>query len=264
MKRIRNLVLALLLACSLATLVQVPQQALAATGTTTTATTTKLKLNAKVVDFYVGGIYNLELGSISPKRVKWKSSNTRIATVNKKGKVTARRVGTCTVTGKYKNKTYRCKIRVYTDKRYLKNWCRWLGKSIKAQYSSPYDRVLAATWYVNTNFGYGKASSAFDVLKKGRGTCVSGNKLLAEILKAMGFKAKVRFAAHDNMSRYPSNIMFMSDHHNVKVTINGKTYFVDGTPASGCIYMSTTTKPIYFAYTMPGYESVVTDEVPIS
>lgn len=228
----------------------------------TATKSTKLGLNATAVDFYVGGIYKLKLGNVSAKKIKWKSSKPSIATVSKKGTVKAKRIGTCTVAAKYKGKTYKCKIFVLSDEKYLNTWCKSMAKQIKYNYSSPYDRVLAATWYVNTHFSYGRSSTPFEVLTAGKGTCVSANKLLVEMLKALGFKAKVRFAANDKMKRYPPGVIFGSDHHNVKVTIKGKTYYVDATPESGCIYMSTSKKNIYLEFTMPGDERVVVDKVP--
>ena len=47
------------------------------------------------------------------KKVKWKSSNKRIATVTNKGKITAKRNGTVTVTAKSGKNTYKYKIKVY-------------------------------------------------------------------------------------------------------------------------------------------------------
>ena len=257
--------LALVLALIGCLFVLAPAPAIAEDEVHATGETVEVKqqsLNATTMPLYVGGSFKLKLSGVSAKKVKWKSSKPSVAVVSKKGKIKAKRKGSCTITAKYQGKTYKCKVKVLSDKKYLKSWCKALGKEIKREYSSPYDRVLAASWYVSMNFGYGHASSAVDVLKKGKGTCTSANKLLVEVLKAMGFKAKVRFAAKDDPTRYPGYIMFGSDHHNVKVTIKGKTYYVDGTPGSGCLYMSTSKKNIYFAYTMPGYEQVVTDKLP--
>jgi uncharacterized protein YjdB len=44
--------------------------------------------------------------------VTWTSSNKKVATVSKKGKVTAKGAGTCTVTVKTGGKSYKCTVRV--------------------------------------------------------------------------------------------------------------------------------------------------------
>lgn len=45
-------------------------------------------------------------------KATWKSSNTKVATVSSKGKVTAKKKGTTTITAKANGKTYKCKITV--------------------------------------------------------------------------------------------------------------------------------------------------------
>ena len=89
----------------------------------------------------VGKTYTLKIKG-TKKKVKWTSSNKKVATVNSKGKVTAKKKGTATITAKVGNKKYKCKItvtkqtskKVYvtpTGKRYhLKSTCG--GKNSKA------------------------------------------------------------------------------------------------------------------------------------
>lgn len=224
--------------------------------------TKKIELNTGEILFYVGGVYDLRLKNATAKNVKWKTSNKAIATVNSKGRITAKKIGQCYIIAKYRGKQYKCKVTVLSDNRYLKTWCKMLAKLIKSKKlnKSPYNQVLAATSFVAKNFDYGSAKTPLDVLKKGRGTCVSANKLLVELLKALGFKAEIRFAGRDKMSRYPKGIMFMNHHHNVKVVIKGTTYYVDGTPATGAFYMTTSKKPIYYEIYY-GY-GVIIDYVP--
>lgn len=210
---------------------------------------------------YVGGKYQFSLKNASGK-VKWTTTNSRIASVNKKGKVTAKKAGSCKLIATCNRKKYRCTIVVKTDKAFLKSWCNDTGARIMEEYSSVYDRVIFAARYISSYLKYGSSSGAFDTLKKRRGTCVGGNALLAELLKGMGYKAKLRFAANDNMSRYPSGIIFASQHHNVRVTIEGKTCYVDGTPGSMMVYLTTENEPIYFATSVFGEWTVMLDKVP--
>lgn len=48
----------------------------------------------------------------APGKVTWSSSNTKIATVSKKGKVTTKKPGTCYIYAKCKGKKYKCKVKV--------------------------------------------------------------------------------------------------------------------------------------------------------
>ena len=45
-------------------------------------------------------------------KVKWSSSNKKVATVNSKGKVVAKKKGTAKISAKVGGKTYRCKVTV--------------------------------------------------------------------------------------------------------------------------------------------------------
>ncbi|ROR31778.1 Ig-like protein group 2 [Mobilisporobacter senegalensis] len=62
----------------------------------------------------VSGTKLMEVDDIS--NVKWKSSNTKVATVNTKGEVTAKKSGKCTITATWGKKKAVSKIRVYTEK----------------------------------------------------------------------------------------------------------------------------------------------------
>ena len=64
---------------------------------------TKLTLNKKKVTIKKGKTFQLKVTKLSPanafnQKVTWKSSNTKIATVDKNGKVKAKKKGTCTIT----------------------------------------------------------------------------------------------------------------------------------------------------------------------
>lgn len=73
----------------------------------------KLRLNYNY--FTMTGGMTIKLKAKTKKKVKWKSSNKKIAKVTSKGKVTGLRKGKCTITakaGKYKGK---CKIKVTSN-----------------------------------------------------------------------------------------------------------------------------------------------------
>ncbi|MBQ2800062.1 MAG: Ig domain-containing protein, partial [Lachnospiraceae bacterium] len=80
---------------------------------------TTIKLNATQKELYVGQKYTLKVKTVKPskasKAVTWKSSNKKVATVNSKGKVTAKKAGTAKITATSKaNKKVKavCKITV--------------------------------------------------------------------------------------------------------------------------------------------------------
>lgn len=54
----------------------------------------------------------------SPSKIKWSSSNTKIATVTKSGKVTAKKAGTATITARVGKSSYKCTVKVQNKSYY--------------------------------------------------------------------------------------------------------------------------------------------------
>lgn len=71
----------------------------------------KIKLNRTKATIYVGKTVQLKVNN-NKKKVKWSTSNKKVATVTKKGKVTGKKTGKSTITAKIGKKKYRCKITV--------------------------------------------------------------------------------------------------------------------------------------------------------
>ncbi|MDE6568273.1 MAG: Ig-like domain-containing protein, partial [Lachnospiraceae bacterium] len=71
----------------------------------------KPKLNKKSVKLKVGKTVKLKLKN-NKKKVKWSSANKKIATVNKKGLVKAKKKGKTRIIAKVKKKKYICKVTV--------------------------------------------------------------------------------------------------------------------------------------------------------
>lgn len=198
-------------------------------------------------------------------KIKWSVRNKKIAKLtkknNKKCTIKALKNGTTTITAKTATQTLTIKVSVKSGNSFVNAWCKdWVKKYISKDMSK-YDKVLLASYYMNICYDYGQTSSVKDVIVKKKGTCVSGGKLLTKLLNKMGFTAKLRFAAKDNMARYPQGIYFASQHHNVQVKINKKSYYVDGTPATGFIYLSSSKKPLYHAFIFGGGLIPVLDEI---
>ncbi len=75
-------------------------------------TVKKLKLNKQKVTITAKRTVTLKLNNAQLSPVTWSSSNKRVATVSKKGVVRGRYAGTCTITAKYKKRTFKCQVTV--------------------------------------------------------------------------------------------------------------------------------------------------------
>ena len=73
---------------------------------------TKIRLNKTKVSVTAHQTIKLKLKNAKAKKVKWSSSNKKVATVSGKGKVSALKKGKVTITAKYKGKKYKCSIKV--------------------------------------------------------------------------------------------------------------------------------------------------------
>lgn len=90
-------------------------------GNLITAEAAAMKLNVKSAELVPNESLSLSISNVGKKKVFWKSSNKKVASVTTKGKVTAKdNVGeSCTITAKVGKKSFKCKISVVKEK-----WCR--------------------------------------------------------------------------------------------------------------------------------------------
>lgn len=70
-----------------------------------------VKISKKNATMYVGKTLKLKISGTKSK-VKWKTSNKKIATVSKKGAVNAKKAGKVTISAVVNRKTYKCKVTV--------------------------------------------------------------------------------------------------------------------------------------------------------
>ena len=70
------------------------------------------KLNATKLNIPYGSAKQLSL-KYTKAKIKWSTSNKKIAVVNSKGKVTAKATGNCVIAAKCGGKTYKCNVKVY-------------------------------------------------------------------------------------------------------------------------------------------------------
>ena len=77
----------------------------------------KVKLSKKSITIKVGQKKTIKVKGTT-KKVTWSSSDKKIATVNSKGKITAKSEGTCNITAKVGSKKLTCKVTVKPSKNY--------------------------------------------------------------------------------------------------------------------------------------------------
>ena len=69
-------------------------------------------LSEQKMSLSVGESRALNLTTNNQGKITWKSSNKKIATVDKNGKVTGKKTGTCTITATYMGYNYTCDVRI--------------------------------------------------------------------------------------------------------------------------------------------------------
>lgn len=72
---------------------------------------TTVKFNRTKETIYTGGLSQLKVTGTKAK-VKWKTSNKKVATVTQKGKITAKKAGKATITATVSKKNYKCVVTV--------------------------------------------------------------------------------------------------------------------------------------------------------
>ena len=75
------------------------------------AASKKIKLNKKKISLQSKQKYKLKLIGVKSKKVKWSSSNKKVAAV-KNGVIFTKQIGQCTITAKYAKKKYNCEVKV--------------------------------------------------------------------------------------------------------------------------------------------------------
>ena len=107
MKNLQKITALLLMAVMVATMLVVPG------GNVQAAKKKKVQLNKKKVTLEVGKKVTLKLKNApKKKKITWRSNKKKIASVSKKGVVTAKKAGKAEITAKVKGKKYVCKVTV--------------------------------------------------------------------------------------------------------------------------------------------------------
>lgn len=93
------------------------------------------KLNKSKAIIYVGNTLKLKLKNAVSSQVKWTSSNKKIATVDNKGKVVAKKSGKTQIVAKYKTKKYKAIITVKSNKLNKKEVTLYKGSGYQLSFS---------------------------------------------------------------------------------------------------------------------------------
>lgn len=112
MSNLRKIIGALLLALCMSI---VAPSTVPLTQNIATVEAAKVKLSKNKATLIKGQTLKLEVKNTS-KKVKWSTTDKKIATVTSNGKVKAKKTGTVTIIAKVGNKQYKCKIKVETPK----------------------------------------------------------------------------------------------------------------------------------------------------
>ena len=134
----------------------------------------KVKINKTSTTIYVGKTETLKISGTS-KKVKWTTSNKSVATVSNKGKVTAKRAGTATITAKVSGKSYKCKVTVKNPSLNKSKATLEEGKTITLKLTG-----ATAKKYTSSNKNVATVNNSGKITAKKSGTttitCTDNNK----------------------------------------------------------------------------------------
>lgn len=134
---------------------------------------------------------------------------------------------------------------------------QWAGLLSNGVNALKPNSVYYVSQYIVSNFTYDNIFDMKTVISERKGNCYSAGQVMARVYQAMGYKATVRSAIYDKKSRYPSNMIMGSDHYNVEVIMNGRTYYLDATPGCGGVYLSSPKEVLEsYIYSGNGWERI--------
>lgn len=165
MKRITKFLMALVLCAALIVPV------LSITDTAQAATMVKISKTSIILP--KGKSYTLKITG-TKKKAKWSTSKKSVATVSSKGKVTAKKSGTATITAKISNKKYRCKVKVMSE------------NAIREKLNEAYNWQCGDIW----NDGYCNIYHYIEDGKDALGNKMDINKTVSSVKKSLKQKTK--------------------------------------------------------------------------
>lgn len=161
--------------------------------------------------------YQLYMNTNASGTIKWSSSNSKVVTVSKKGKLTAKKAGTVTITATLNKKKYRCKITVLS--RTVENRIKQVESNYALQNATDYEKIYAVNMWLIYNVKYDhslKARTVKEALLQGKAVCQGYALAFTEFMDY--FKIPNKYI-----------VSYSMDHAWNLVQINTKWYHVDTT-----------------------------------
>lgn len=138
MKKVKKIIVALVMMLTITTVIPI---CISKEGITVEAAA-KVKLNMSSAYVVKGSTIKLSIKGTT-KKVQWKSSNSKIATVNSKGIVKGIKKGTTTITAKVSGKSYKCKVTVETPSLNKKSAIIYSGETVTLKLKNTKQKI---TW----------------------------------------------------------------------------------------------------------------------
>lgn len=120
---------------------------------TCTVTVKEIKLNQTKLNLNNGDTYKLKLEN-NKSKISWTSSNNKIITVDKKGRIKAKKAGKATITAIAENKKYKCTVTVMEKLGSKKNPISALDLNTITFYDKYGDRYLIQLQLTDAYTGY--------------------------------------------------------------------------------------------------------------
>lgn len=171
----------------------------------------KPKLNKTYITIAKKSTYKLKLTG-TKKKVKWSSSKKKVATVNKSGKVTAKKSGTTYVTAKVGKKKYRCKVCVRSKTSINNKLCNaydWQCEDVwNNGFCDIYHYIESGTDACGNKMNINKTISKLNTTYKKRASC---NKFVYSVQGKKYSKYKTTWKKLDKETVRLKNILDKND-----------------------------------------------------
>lgn len=133
----------------------------------------------------------------------------------------------------YVIKNFRGKTKAKKNKTNYNKWRRQFLLSTAGTDMSTWEIIHAAGYLISTGkYSLKGGATGMQLWYGSNGTCVSGAKMMSDFMKDVGVKNKIRFAGKMKgpVDIYGANIMYGSQHKNVRIKLDGKYYELNPQP----------------------------------